>query len=67
MARLGYDLDGNVSNHRLFINRLETDSFVFFSSRFSFLDYAGSSNQRDFFLLGSLALRICPIKSVEYA
>ena len=52
---------------RLFISRLETDSFVFFSSQFIFLEYADSSNQRDFFLLGSLALRICPIKSVEYA
>ena len=55
-------------NHRLFISRLETVSFVlFFSSLFIFLEYADSSNQRDFFLLGSLALRICPIKSVEYA
>ena len=41
--------------------------FVFFSSRFIFLEYADLSIQRDFFLLGSLALRICLIKSVEYA
>ena len=31
------------------------------------LKYADSSDQHDFFLCGSLALRICPIKSVEYA
>ena len=54
-------------NHRLFIRKLETDSFVFFSSRFILQEYADSSNQRDLFLLGSLALRIRPIKSVEYA
>ena len=54
-------------NHRLFISRLETDRFVFFSSLFIFLEYADSSNQRDFLLLGSLALRICLIKSVENA
>ena len=32
----------------------------FISSRFIFLEYDDSSNQRDFFL-GSLALRICPL------
>ena len=45
--------------------------FFFSSSRFIFLEYADSSNQRDFrrnfFLFGSLALRIRPIKSSEYA
>ena len=43
----------------------------FFSSKFIFLDYADSSNQhdfqRDFLPVGSRALRICPIKSVEWA
>ena len=43
----------DLSSHRLLISRLETDSFVFFfSSRFIFLEYANSSNQRNFFLLG---------------
>ena len=32
-----------------FISKPETDSFVFFSSRFVFLEYADSSDQRDFF------------------
>ena len=60
-----------LSDHRLFISQLETDSFVFYFSRFIFLEYVDSSNQRDFqcnfFLLESLALRKSPIKSVEYA
>ena len=40
-------------------------TIFFFSLRFVFLKYADSSDQRDFqrnfFLLGSLELRICPI------
>ena len=55
------------SEHRLFISRLETDCFALFSVRFIFLEYSDLSNQRNFFLHGSLALRICPIKSIEYA
>ena len=54
------------SDYRLFIGRLEASSFALFSSRFIFLGYTDSSNQREFFL-GSLALRICPIESVKYA
>ena len=53
--------------HRLFISRLETDSFVFFSSKIFVLKYVDSSNQWNFFLHDSLILQICPIKSVEYA
>ena len=33
-----------LSDHRLFISQLETDSFVFYFSRFIFLEYADSSN-----------------------
>ena len=55
------------SNHGLFNSRLETDSFVlFFFTVYFPLKYADSSNQRDFFLLRSFALGICPDKSVEY-
>ena len=46
-------------NWKLTICLFPHDSFV--------LEYAGSSNQRDFFFQGSLVLRIHPIKSVEYA
>ena len=37
-------------NHKFFINKLETDSFVFFYSSFV-LKYVDSSNQRDVFSL----------------
>ena len=51
--------------HRLFIGKLETDRFVFFFLHSSFvLEYAESSNQRDFLPLGLLSLRIYLIKSV---
>ena len=46
-------LDWLLFDHRLFINRLATNSLSFFSSLFIFLECA-PSNQRDFFLLGSL-------------
>ena len=48
------------------ISKLETNSLSFFYGSFV-LEYAGLSNQRDFFLHGSLVLRICPTNSVEYA
>ena len=41
--------------------------FSFFLHGSFVLKYTDSSNQRDSFLYGSLVLRICPIKSVEYA
>ena len=44
------------------ISRLEIDSFVFFLHDSLVLKYADSSNQRDFFLRGLLALGICGIK-----
>ena len=50
----------------LFLDRKLTVLSFFLCSSFV-LEYADSSNQRDFFLRGSLVLRICPIKSVEYA
>ena len=51
--------------HRLFISKLETARFVFFFLHSSFVqEYADSSNQRDFFRLGLISLRIYPIKSV---
>ena len=37
-------------NHKLFINRMETDSFVLFYRGSFVLKYADSPNQRDFFL-----------------
>ena len=57
-----------ISNRRLFISRLETGSFVFFSSQFNC-----SSNRPirsicvTSFFLGSPVLRICRIESVKYA
>ena len=50
-----------------FTGRLETDRFVYFLHSAFVLEYADSSNQRDIFLHGSFVLRICPVKSVEYA
>ena len=42
-------------DHRIFVCRPETDSFVFFFFSVDFvLEYADLSNQRDIFLHGSL-------------
>ena len=51
------------------IIKLETNSLSFFHlPRGSFvLEYAGLSNQRDYFLHGTLTLRTCLIQSLEYA
>ena len=54
-------------HRRLFNSRQETDNWSLFLHGSFVLEYADSSNQRDFFLYGLLVLRICPIKSVEYA
>ena len=60
-----------VSGQRQTINSLFVDWKQTILSSFvhgSFvLDYADSSDERDFFLHGLLILGICPIKSVEYA
>ena len=56
-----------LSVHKVFISRQETDSFVSFFLRFICSKIADLSNQRDVFCHCALVLRICRIKSVEYA
>ena len=55
----------SLSIDSIFISRLESDSFVSFLYGWISYKNADSSNQRDFFLHGSLVLRICLIKSVK--
>ena len=54
-------------NHRLFISRLETESFGMFFFTVHFSRICRFVQSAWIFLLGSLAQRICPIKLVEYA
>ena len=56
------------SDHRLFINRLETDSivFLFFFLHDSFVLELIRPISVTFFFTVQLVLRICPIKSAEY-
>ena len=56
------------SYHRLFISRLETDSFIFFDLRLIYCSWNVPirSISMTFFFHGSHVLQICGIKSVEY-
>ena len=51
-----------LSDHRLFISRLETDSFFY---GVFVLEYANFSNQRYFFLHGLLVLQIRSISRIR--
>ena len=52
---------------RLFISRLETNSFCLLFHDLFVLKYAKSADQHDIFLHGSLVPPLCPTKLIEYA